>query len=191
MNCNREEYKKFYDILELPSDATLQEVNKTYYFLKELYSTESIVTIPAEGEISAEEGKEILGQIEDAYQKILTLFDIEKKSRDKDLTKIIPEVSTFDGETLKMIRKRLNIRLQDMAFSTRVQIRHLENIEEENFNALPVYVYARGFIVAYAKYLSLSPDEVVQDYFEKYNTWKKEQGGKTNPINKAKMVIRK
>jgi len=188
MNSNREEFVKYFDVLELPLDATLKEVNKTYYFLRELYSTESIVTIPAEGEISKEHREEILEQIEDAYKKILTLYDIEKKSRDKDLAKIISEITTFDGKILKMIRENLNIRLQDVSFTTRILVDHLINIEEENFSSLPAYVYTRGFIAAYAKYLSLSPEKVVQDYFEKYHIWKKEQERKPNRLTKPKWL---
>ena len=175
MNDKKEEYEKYYDILELTPDATPNEVKKAYFFLKDLYSTKSIVTLPAEGEISEEQETEILDQIEEAYQKILTLFKEETQSQNLDLKQIVSEVEFFDGKALKEIREKLNIQLQDVAATTGVPLRHLENIEKENYDALPAYVYTRGFLVTYAKHMALAPDRVIRDYTEKYNLWKKEQ----------------
>lgn len=175
MNDKKEEYKKYYDILELTPDATPKVVRKAYHFLKDLYTTKSIVTLPAEGEISEEQETEILAQIEEAYQKILTLFKDENQSQNIDLKRIVSEIEVFDGKALKEIREKLNIKLGDVAATTGVPLRHLENIEKENYGALPAYVYTRGFLVTYAKHMTLAPDRVVRDFTEKYNLWKKER----------------
>ena len=137
---NRKDHNKYFAILELSSDASLAEIRKSYLFLKELYSTESIATIPAEDEISEKRKQEILQQIEEAYHRLLALFRQESREAeqarkpllpDDDSQKAASEISTYNGQTLQQIREKLNIDLFDIALTTKIQARHLENIEKE------------------------------------------------------------
>jgi len=52
------------------------------------------------------------------------------------------------------------------------EIINIENLEAEKFDALPPDIYTRGFVVSYAKYLSLDPNKVADDYMSIYNAWK-------------------
>ncbi len=63
-------------------------------------------------------------------------------------------------------RKRLDrgFDLADAARATRIPLRHLEAIEKDNYDRLPAYPYAVGFVRNYAKYLGLAPDEVVSQF---------------------------
>ncbi|MBU0729011.1 MAG: helix-turn-helix domain-containing protein [Proteobacteria bacterium] len=174
MKINRDEFRNHFEVLELPLDSSLQEIRTSYNYLKELYSTDSIVTLPAAGEISNESVAEILESIEDAYQHLLLLFKEEGKALDYELKRLVDEISEFDGHALRQIRIALHVDLEDVADTTKVQLRHLKNIEEEDFAALPVPVYTRGFVVLLAKYLSLDPEKVAQDYMKRFADWKKE-----------------
>jgi len=75
---NQEEFNKYFEILEIPADASLPEVRKAYLALKELYSTASIVTVPFEGDITDEYRTEIVEQIEDAYFNLLNFLSKRK-----------------------------------------------------------------------------------------------------------------
>ena len=182
------DYSKYLETLELPPGASLSEIRKAYQHLKALYSRESIVTLPIEDEISAEVKRQILRQIEEAYKGLLGLFEEEEDTAEnemgsrpamKNYEQTSVELTTFTGQALRKIRERLNIDMQDIALSTRVQTQYLKDIELENFEGLPPEAYTRGFIISYAEYLSLDSKKVVDDYMSRYSAWKDEHDKKT------------
>ncbi len=171
-----DDYKKDFESLELTREASLSEVKKSYQLLTDLYSNTSLVTMSVEDEISDEGKKEILDRIETAYRNLLTLFEevpeaaglAGRQHGGEELKNILAEITTFSGAELKQIREKLNVGLHEISLVTKVHTRHLINIEEGNFNELPHEVYTRGFIMAYAKYLSLEPKIVADDYMTDY-----------------------
>ena len=167
------ELTEYFEILELPMEASLSDVRKAYLLLRDVYSTDSIVTLPVEDEFSAEEKKKILDQIETAYHRILESFKEEQKvsTPKEDVNKIIEDITYFNGTALKEIRQRLNIDINDVALATKIQAQHILNIENENFKDLPVYVYTRGFVRNYAAYLSLDEEKVAEDFMSVYKNW--------------------
>jgi transcriptional regulator with XRE-family HTH domain len=70
------------------------------------------------------------------------------------------------GETLKRERESRNISLREIAETTKINIRHLEALEADRFNALPGGVFNRGFVRAYADYLGIDADAAVRDFHE-------------------------
>ena len=58
----------------------------------------------------------------------------------------------------------------------RVQQKQLANIEANNYAGLPVAVYTRGFVMNYAKFLSLDPETVAKSYMAKFKLWSEEKG---------------
>lgn len=62
--------KKYYDILELESDASGEDINRAYKHLKNLYSKTSMATAPIDNEWNEDDKKEILNQLEEAYIKL-------------------------------------------------------------------------------------------------------------------------
>ena len=70
-------------------------------------------------------------------------------------------------------REDLGRSIGEVASSTRIKANCLAAIEEEDYDNLPVEVYARGYIKEYAKYLSLPIEDVLSPY-EKYLEMKKE-----------------
>lgn len=167
----RERCIDFFEVLELPPEASLHDVKRAYMLLKEIYSTDSIVTMSVEEEFTEEQKQEILAEIEEAYNALIAMFNQEETSAVEDVSKIVAEITEFDGEALKMVREKLRYSLDDVAMSTRVQQKHLANIEENNYAALPVQVYTRGFVMNYAKFLNLDPDLVAKSYMAKFKAW--------------------
>lgn len=86
MNSDKEKYKEYFEILELEEDASLADINQAYKKLKDLYSSESIVTDPIEDEFSQEERQEIVDQLEEAYKALLS-FIVERDRVEKEVEK--------------------------------------------------------------------------------------------------------
>ena len=67
-----------------------------------------------------------------------------------DLLATVDEDHGSVGSQLKAGRERLGLSLSDIAAKTRVPTRHLESIEQSNFDALPGQTYTLGFARSYA-----------------------------------------
>jgi hypothetical protein len=182
MNMQPEEYERYLDILEISPGASYSEIREAYLHLKSLYSEESIVTLPIRDDISEERKKEILRDIEEAYQILAgsceqkDLSEVEGKtihlSADEFDQAPVAAIN-FGGQTLREIRERQGVDLQKMALSTRIQVHFLQRIENEEFDALPPETYVRGFVVSYSQCLHLDPKKVADDYMKRYQLWKK------------------
>jgi cytoskeletal protein RodZ len=68
------------------------------------------------------------------------------------------------GETLRRARLDKGVSLDDAAHQTRIRRTYLEALEAEDLNALPPSVYTRGFVRAYAEFLGLNPQSMVDLY---------------------------
>ncbi len=76
------------------------------------------------------------------------------------------------SKLFKIKREKLGRSLQEVASSTRIKEICLVAIEEEDYDKLPIEVYARGYIKEYAKYLNLPVGEGFSSY-EAYLEMKK------------------
>jgi len=68
------------------------------------------------------------------------------------------------GSDLRRARTRREIELSEVEAATRIRVRFLSAIENEEWDALPGGVYTRGFIRTYASFLGLDGDRIVDDY---------------------------
>jgi len=173
------DHQEYFEVLELTPDASPSEIRKAYLCLKELYSTDSIVTLPLIDEIPEEHRKEILNKIEEAYTILVNSYESEKNRSDgkssfldHDLQKIVSNKKTFNGKVLRRIRKKLKIDLHEITLATCIRKQYLEYIENENYDALPPELYVRSYVKNYAEYLSLDSLKVVSDYMNRYQEWK-------------------
>ena len=73
------------------------------------------------------------------------------------------EPSSF-GDWLRRQREMREISLRDIADRTKISLRYLEAMEADRFDLLPAAVFAKGFLREYARYVGLSPDDVVNHY---------------------------
>ena len=89
---NREDCRQHFEVLELPIDADLSEVRKAYLLLKEIYSTDSIVTMSVAEEATDEQKEDIIREIDVAYQTLSSLFSEEQNA----VVKFIDEIVVAD-----------------------------------------------------------------------------------------------
>lgn len=70
------------------------------------------------------------------------------------------------GEELKRERELRGISLKEIAEATKISIRFLEALEQDKFDMLPGGVFNRGFIRAYARFIGVDGEEMVNAYME-------------------------
>jgi len=68
------------------------------------------------------------------------------------------------GDWLRRQREMREISLRDIADRTKISMRYLQAMEDDRFDLLPAPIFAKGFLREYARYVGLSPDEVVNHY---------------------------
>ena len=68
------------------------------------------------------------------------------------------------GETLKRERELRKISLREVSEATKIGLRYLEAMEENRFDQLPGGVFNKGFIRAYAKFIGLDGETLVNVY---------------------------
>ena len=68
------------------------------------------------------------------------------------------------GETLKRERELREISLRQISEATKINIRYLEALEENRFDALPGGLFNKGFIRAYSTYIGVDGEAMVNSY---------------------------
>ena len=68
------------------------------------------------------------------------------------------------GEALREARESKNLTLRDAENATKIRMKYLEDLENENFANLPGRAYAIGFLKTYAKYLQIEDQALVEEY---------------------------
>ncbi len=91
------------------------------------------------------------------------------------------EGSSF-GEWLRRQREMREISLRDIADRTKISLRYLEAMEADRFDLLPAPIFAKGFLREYARYVGLSPDEVVNHYLAVHQPEELDQPGDSTLI---------
>lgn len=70
------------------------------------------------------------------------------------------------GEKLSKKRVSLGYEVRDVERSIRIRAKHVEFIENGEWDKLPPDVYVRGFLRSYARFLHLDPEKVVAIYLK-------------------------
>ena len=70
------------------------------------------------------------------------------------------------GETLKRERELREISLRQIAEATKINIRYLEALEENRFDALPGGLFNKGFIRAYSTFIGVDGEAMVNSYLQ-------------------------
>lgn len=68
------------------------------------------------------------------------------------------------GDMLRDARHKKHATLEEAAAATRIKVPFLAALEDGDYSSLPGPAYITGFLRNYASYLSLHPDDVVQEY---------------------------
>jgi flagellar biosynthesis protein FlhG len=192
------EEQTYYEILEVSPAATVKEIQKAYEHAKETFHVDSlaIYSLFTEQEINA-----VQVVIEEAY-RVLTDETLRKRYDQSHLQmpggpkwekppeiqgtswekKVSPSSTDtsigageviYRGKTLRQIREKMGIDLETISQETRISMKTLESMENENLERLPALVYLKGFLKGYAQSLGLDPQKVVEGYLNFLNEDKK------------------
>jgi len=82
------------------------------------------------------------------------------------LTAMVDELG-FSGALLRAVRERQGQSLHDLADRTRISVRYLEALEQEEVDALPSATFVRGYVREVARSLHLDPDPLVAGYMQR------------------------
>jgi curved DNA-binding protein CbpA len=182
--------QNFYEIFEIPTTATRQQIEQAYELAKKTYGDNSLASYSL---FDSEERKEIIRRIHLAYE---TLSDENRRRQyDQDVlgsagpgksqppaaaepvktapvvaptapSKPVPEssepvdIDSLTGLQLRQIRERQGIPLQEIANKTRINITYFQFLERNQYGSLPPSVYLRSYVLQYAHMLGLDPGRV-------------------------------
>jgi hypothetical protein len=168
----KEDLNKYFEILELETNANFEDVKSAYHHLKTLYSSDSPLFASISETFDKQERIDLLKEIEEAFAKLKDYFETsQKKKKDTTQTRVrnqnIPEFEKYSGDALRLTREVLGIGLEEVAFNTGIALKHLQNIEAENYKELPPKIYIKAMIKKYAESLYLNTDKVVNDYVDR------------------------
>jgi hypothetical protein len=90
------------------------------------------------------------------------------------------------GSSLKDARLRKGLDLPTAAEATKIRSRHLQALEDEQFDVLPGQTYVRGFLKTYADFLGLDGQLYVDEYSSRF--WVNEDG---TPATRRKVRYRR
>jgi hypothetical protein len=77
------------------------------------------------------------------------------------------------GTILREARNRRKVELSEVEAATRIRLRYLRAIEDEEWDVLPGGFYTRGFIRTYAVFLALDGERLVEDYRTGVERWQR------------------
>ena len=90
------------------------------------------------------------------------------------------------GSSLKDARLRMGLDLPTAAEATKIRSRHLQALEDEQFDVLPGQTYVRGFLKTYADFLGLDGQLYVDEYSSRF--WVNDDG---TPATRRKVRYRR
>ena len=188
----------YYEILEISVTATSKEIQRAYEQARETFHADSIAIYSL---FSEEEVKEIEEAADEAYRVLMDeesrkhydqthSRDRREQTPEKPLETPVPVIERrvplsftdlslhakmehYRGRELKQLREGMGFELQAVSKETRISLKVLECLEEENFEGLPVLVYVKGFLKNYAQFLGLDPQKVVEGYLQSMEESKK------------------
>ena len=153
------------EILEVAPDAGLDEVRRSYGFLRGLYGPgASVLGAAGMDEFSPEAQARVLAEVEAAYLELCGL--LETAAPPPPPRRILPAPDQIlDGPGLRRVREAAGFTLEYLAAETSVRQAFLAALEEERFNDLPAAaVIVRGYLTAYLAALGMDSEATVIDY---------------------------
>jgi hypothetical protein len=167
---------RWYRTLELAPGASLTEIKNAYLRLKRLYAEESPVLKVMTADFPPERRSAILAEVEEAYREVLASFKAPDETPTPLADKEPGRADIPSGSGLKRRREMRGLSLQGIYQVTKIRVEILENIEAENFAALPDESFLRNHLTQYARALGLNPKDIIEPYLERYHEWRKRRG---------------
>lgn len=188
----------YYDLLKVAQGSNIAEIVAAYHCVKNAFSKDSLATYSL---FTAEEIQIELGRLEEAY---LTLSNVDKKREYDRLLALkgtspetvvsvepagaappVPEPAEesaqpvyipeeVNGLYLRQIRIQKGLSLDDVSRITKIPLKFLKSIEEEDVLKLPARVYVQGFIKNVAVLYKLEPKTTAAHYLNSIDSRTKE-----------------
>ncbi len=74
------------------------------------------------------------------------------------------------GSTLRDARVRRDISLQRAEADTKIRVKYIQAMENEDFDILPAGTYVKGFLRTYAEYLGIDYQLILDEYNDRFGT---------------------
>jgi len=74
------------------------------------------------------------------------------------------------GSTLRDARVRKGISLQKVEEDTKIRVKYIQAMENEDFDVLPGGTYVKGFLRTYAEYLGLDYQVILDEYNDRFGS---------------------
>lgn len=74
------------------------------------------------------------------------------------------------GTTLRDARVRRDISLQQAEDDTKIRVKYIQAMENEDFDVLPAGTYVKGFLRTYAEYLDLDAQLLIDEFNDRFGT---------------------
>lgn len=74
------------------------------------------------------------------------------------------------GSTLRDARVRRDISLQRAEADTKIRVKYIQAMENEDFDVMPAGTYVKGFLRTYAEYLGIDYQLILDEYNERFGT---------------------
>ncbi len=203
----------FYELLEVPVNASSFEIRQAYRNALSIYEEDSIIS---DAFFADDERNAILRRIEEAFSTLIDkdrrdaynrellgagmidaaalkkatsrkkgpipLFALKKKKgqpassgwvkdriAENDISKASKEIVSkqlISGRDLKELRKSVGIALEEIFEETRISIKVLTAIENDDVTSLPQKFYLKNFLRAYAELFKLDAGKLIDGYLE-------------------------
>src|SRR3954471_1331715 len=85
------------------------------------------------------------------------------------------------GSSLREARTRQGLDFPELEQATKIRMKYLRALEDEQFEQLPSQTYVKGFLRAYADHLGLDGQVYVDEYNTRYVTGEDDSGGGIRP----------
>lgn len=82
------------------------------------------------------------------------------------------------GEFLRQEREKRGVTIEQVASSTKIGVKTLHSLEEDNYKELPAEPFVRGFVASYIRFIGLDPKEVLTQYNEFISQKTKDRPGR-------------
>lgn len=167
----KEEFKHYYEILEVEPDAPFSQIKNNYLLLKEIYKDAETCYAALDEGMNDTRREQILTDLDLAYKVLKERHSREETSqkpaeRPESPAQPLPEFEVISGMALRVIRQMLKYEYDPLSRATGISVNHIRNIEMERFDQLPPPAYIKVMVMALAKELGLDPNKAAQDYIK-------------------------
>jgi hypothetical protein len=174
-----------WEILGLEPGADVGKVRRAYRHRRSLYEPAALATYNL---LDDEEREGMVDRIDEAYRRIMGSNPPEAElappppptaaptTPDSATTADAPDPLAEPGAHLRFHRKALGLTLHQIAGETKIGVAILEQIEDEEFDALPAPAFVRGHVHQFARELKLDDAyEFAKFYLSKMQGGKEEE----------------